>query len=323
MADLNVLSDRALRNVERIVSDKSVAREVNVIPGDSNSTRHRNVPTPDWQPRKCCLLKSGFLIELFGFGGSLDPANLGFHKSSNEKNGIVYTAHAGFVDIGHVRDLGDLTYWVYSHIEDTTDATMRLATPHGFAEFSTSLPSQYWADVAGTISYLDALGYEIYTYHHRSPGMHHSAFSPEDLSSNYIGVFVAQRAIRSGGDFDRAFETELGGVLAELGVMSKSATQEAFDLAIKRQWIKDEVSPSLTYLMRRNLTGTIWQVGHPRDGTPTTLIKLAPLILSSIREFEFTFDHAGRNMTHLEFGVEITRIAKLAVKTYGANATYP
>jgi len=63
-------------------------------------------------------------------------------------------------------------------------------------------------DVARDAAYQESIFHEIESYWDHSTGEHHSAFSPEDFVSNYLGTYVASQAIAtirgSGEDFSSA-----------------------------------------------------------------------------------------------------------------------
>jgi len=46
-----------------------------------------------------------------------------------------------------------------------------------------------------TRAYQESIFHEIESYWDHSTGEHHSAFSPEDFVSNYLGTYVASQAI--------------------------------------------------------------------------------------------------------------------------------
>lgn len=266
-------------------------------------------------------------MELLGTGGIVDPTRLGPHNSMGEQVGLVYTSRGGFVDIGHVRDLADQTNWIYQQITTTVRATgttpVRVWTLHGYANLRATIPPNLWIDIAGEISYLDGLAYEIYTYDFLEPGMHSSAFSPEDLPSNFLGVYIAEQALQSGGEFDRAFESTLAGTLDRLGVMPKIEAGRAFESAEKRKWIKSGQVQSAKYLLKRNLTGSVWQVTHAANAEPAEWMLPANGMLRYSDWRDFTFDERGTTINQVEIPKALVRIAADAMANYGPNALDP
>ena len=328
MSDSDVLSSGALERTDKVLSASATSRENLALRDVSEETQPRAVAAskPPRLPRSCCLLASGFFMELLGTGGVIDPNRLGSHNLRDEKVGLLYTSRAGFLDIGHVRDLADQTNWIYEQIVSTVRATGtmpgKVQSLHGFAQLRGSISPQNWIDLAGSISYLDGVTYEIFTYDRFKPGMHSSAFSPEDLPSNFLGIRAAMKALEAGSVFDRAFEATLAGLLGGLGVMPRNEAMRAFS-NIEKRWIAPNAAYSNEYLVRRNLKGNIWQAGHPSDDVPVDWILPVSRFSQYNVWFDFTFDDSGTKIRQSEIGDELRRIASDAIRRYGSNALEP
>lgn len=109
-------------------------------PPRQQATRAWPVTTPLPQPdglRPCCAF--GFHLKAIAFGvpvpfyrldNVVAPDQTGQHNYNdsafaallnlsgmgNENNGIIYTRRGGFIDIAHVRDTADMTFWLFSRI---------------------------------------------------------------------------------------------------------------------------------------------------------------------------------------------------------------
>ena len=209
--------------------------------------------------RPCCILTAR--LPLIG-DNLFDPATsrlvhrygtgIWGYVTRREHSGIVYSPAMGFIDIGHVRDLADLTLHYY----------LRLCQGHargdafppffyrGRIEILKPIPAEHLLAVARSLAYDQSVFHEIYTYWQPWLSGHHSAFSPEDLVSNLLGTHVGERAIVAGGDFNRAVTDALGGLLTGLGALPRAGTAAALE-AITGRWIEGRFS-ELTYVRRRN-----------------------------------------------------------------------
>ena len=85
-----------------------------------------------------------------------------------------------------------------------------------------------------------------------------SAFSPEDLYSNLLGIHVASYVIQSGeaeteNQFNQGMDRAIRDVLRLLGAMPPDATRRAFDVVDGLWWDSRERLPSKRLVLRRNL----------------------------------------------------------------------
>jgi hypothetical protein len=245
--------------------------------------------------RVCCIFSFALALDpnklaghVYGNGNDLDAAT----SQTKEPVGYVYTAAAGLVDIGHVRDNADMTLWVYANLligshsiqvgNDTafvpnipTDKTKRIA-------------------LAGAIVYTSSWAHELVTWGDSpilpsswlGPEEDYSAFSPEDLPSNIVGIETATRALNAGGDaspaaFSKQMDIALAKMMTELGAQPAAETTKLLaqvqltsadkDL-LGKWWIKNytvETSNFGVRLIRRNFDGTAWKIaGAPQATTP-------------------------------------------------------
>jgi subtilisin family serine protease len=271
--------------------------------------------------RPCCILAP--TIRPFSRTSNLlDPSQLGSHRGRSESSGIVYTGKAGFLDVGHIRDLCDLTKYIYDQIVAANDIPSTLRTTHGVAEGRMCVVPSQWIKVARAIAYDDSFGYEIATYYLGGPGQHNSSFSPEDLCSNYLGTLVAERAIARGGNFNAAVTTELKNLIASLDGQSRTESLNAFNL-INHRWVDFRGVTSLVsngYLRRRNFTRTPWHAGHRSDSpTPAWVTAGVGDVLDV-----YTYTHtAGRRIPRSQFPTHVSQIRADARRRYGSNYDRP
>jgi hypothetical protein len=280
------------------------------------------VPPPPPSPpltgpnfRPCCMLGASDLT---------DTSNLGTHSDSGA---LVYTGQAGFVDLGHVRDVVDLTAFVYQEIHRARGAVgTAITTTEGAARLTSPVPSAEWLEVARSISYDDALAHEIVTYpvgagpcgfSPTTAGGHNSSFSPEDLCSNFLGTVVAARALSAGGTFSTAVDAEVLSLLTTLGAQPLAEARVAFGL-ISRRWVDVTVSIfNNCYLRRRNFTHNPWKTGH-RSDAPTPAFVTAPFT------FTATYDYRSRSgFTGADFAARIAAIRADAAARYGPDYDKP
>lgn len=187
-----------------------------------------------------------------------------------EVNGLAYTCSVGFIDLGHIRHVADLTYFYYGWLKEVAEPGDWLKTVNhgGRIEIARRLPADDLntrLQIARSLAYDESLFYEIETYWSKLPGQHNSAFSPEDLVSNLVGTYVGEQAInymrRKAVGFDTAMSRVLAETLKRLGVLSVRQTRAALS-KIDNVWFAGSAQ-SLGYLRRRNFgydPVTPWQL---------------------------------------------------------------
>ena len=230
-----------------------------------------------------------------------DDTNPGKACVAPEPVGYVYTAAAGMVDIGHVRDNADMTFSVYEQLVKKQHSIATGGNTVGVATIPTD--NNQLLGLAGAITWVSSWAHELDTwgdttasafiethvdsYRSGAPGASpedYSAFSPEDLSSNIIGIELAERAIANGGTsvltFDRQIDVQLAKLLPELGARPAAETT-ALLVQVKfisggkslvgKWWMDDAASPvnGTVRLLRRNFDGAAWKIaGAPQATTP-------------------------------------------------------
>jgi outer membrane protein OmpA-like peptidoglycan-associated protein len=264
--------------------------------------------------RPCCMLDTRSLI---------DSSPLAPHS---DFGGIIYTGGAGFFDLGHVRDVADLTGFVYQQIHAASGATgTSITTTEGTATLSRTLAPAEWLEVARSIAFDDSHAHEISSYDSGkcgellpSPGAHNSSFSPEDLCSNFLGTLVAERALRVGGTFATEVERQIVSLLTSLAAQPLAATRAAFAL-IDGNWVRSGSSAlDNCYLQRRNFSRTPVKAGHSSDVTTPAFVT-APFTVSPA-----PYDYLNRTGFRLaDFPTRIAAIRADARTRYGASFELP
>jgi hypothetical protein len=268
--------------------------------------------------RPCCI----FAPEAPTGNNIADPRNLGKHRDASEAWGIVYSGRAGFIDLGHLREECDLTEFIWIKLQGAGGAPTTIPTIQGEAKIIRQIPRYRWLLVAQAIAFDDGFGHEIFSYDIKSPGGHNSAFSPEDLCSNFLGTIVARRAISHGGPFAARVTVELNRILKHLQVQSPIETRKAFDL-VNSRWV-DFIGPwsvlRTDYLKRRNFTRIPFKAGHSSDA------KTPPWLWATFGDATrfYTYSHTlGKTIPKSNFTSEIRQIRANAKILYGDKFDKP
>jgi Protein of unknown function (DUF4056) len=174
----------------------------------------------------------------------------------SELSGIVYTCSLGFLDIGHIRDLADLTSHYFTKLKARNGKGHFDTFKHnGEVKLNGVVPETHWLRVARSLAYDESVFHEIYSYWIPNVGGENSSFSPEDCSSNFIGTFIGEQAIvgtLAGGIFDKEVTLALTAFLTAAGALPTAGTIGAFSL-ISGLWTKVNASvDDPTMLRRRN-----------------------------------------------------------------------
>ncbi|WP_272681655.1 DUF4056 domain-containing protein [Providencia sp. PROV129] len=168
---------------------------------------------------------------------------------SNEKIGLLYTEQGGFIDISHVRDTADYTFYLFSQIYSRLGEAWSLTLSDELAgrqiHFSAFTPPQSPEQRYTLSAYLAAkLAFQLAAWHEIAqwygyqsvPGFSEgiSAFSPEDLYSNLLGARLAMTLILQGRAaslpiYSQSMEDILPLALEQLSNTDKKTTQKMFD----------------------------------------------------------------------------------------------
>ena len=261
--------------------------------------------------RPCCAfgthLQASFgpvPIPFFSIGNIVSVDDLGPHKYdsgafsvqgssaknafSSEKNGLVYTCRGGFIDTAHVRDYADWTlFWATTIARlSVTGATIELP-PEGGKRRVTIRPlphelieryglRQTAIELAQWIAFQLSVWHEIATaYGWASIDLYPeyvSAFSPEDLYSNLLGIKIGGGILTQSDSaateslYNEDMDLWLQTTLRYLEPVSVAAGEEAADLVDGVWWDSKARLPNPRLVLRRNLDSgneiAPWQISR-------------------------------------------------------------
>ncbi len=234
-------------------------------------------------------------------GGATDPTKLAGHHYGetgtyvplqSEPWGFVYTTNAGLVDLGHVRDNADETRYIFASLLNKTlfppvfegvAAIPAFAADAGPAQkkMDPSSDPALAIDIAGAIDYTVGLAHELETWEAFGPSGQFqdawSAFSPEDLPSNTIGIELAKRVLAAGAyadddDYNNCVDTILPQIMQELNAQPEKRTSTVLE-EIAHGWFFKLLHPT-EQLRRRNFDAVpwiAWSSGDPEPVKPSWL----------------------------------------------------
>ncbi len=254
-----------------------------------------SVPVPGYEVRN--------VLDINGLGthkydnGFLSLASRGEGRvMSDEASGVLYTCRGGFIDIAHVRDNADRTLYLVSQIGRlaATGGTIPLVNegaerrivlrplnPHlvkvyGMREVATGLAE--WLDFQASI------WHEIATWYGWSStrfSERPSAFSPEDLYSNLVGLKIAGVAVRrhqatSEQEYNRSVTALLKDALTKLGPLPQDASRRAFEYVDGIWWDSTKRIPDNQLVRHRNFNiGPKVSPWKLRDAAVTDVLRAA------------------------------------------------
>ncbi|MEB6377849.1 DUF4056 domain-containing protein [Leclercia adecarboxylata] len=214
---------------------------------------------------------------------------------SEEKNGLIYTHRGGFIDIAHVRDTADNTFYLFSRLLPelgrggrlfySEELGVRRVQLRAFTPPS-AMPERYTlaAWLAGQLAFELAQWHEIAQWYgfQSVPGFSEeiSAFSPEDLYSNLLGARLAIAVILQGkagsvAQYNAAMETALRHALLQLGVATATETERKFRELDGDWWNSKRRVPDKFLVLKRN-----YNLEHNRLPTPVAYEKTTPYMLT-------------------------------------------
>lgn len=204
----------------------------------------------------------------------LGPHGYDKGELTRERNGLVYTCRGGFLDIAHVRDNADKTLFLTLQLaralpdgvtiewpEEGTKRRVivaplppRLLERHGRWKTATTLAS--WA------VYQLSTWHEVVTWYgfESVPGVPErlSAFSPEDVYSNVLGINLAAGIVLAGEirarlEYDVAMQAWLREALRRLGAVSKADARRAMAAVDGLWWDSRKRVPEFSLVTRRHV----------------------------------------------------------------------
>ncbi len=220
--------------------------------------------------RMCCAF--GTNIKVFGLpfitlNKIVNSNTLGNHQylhGKTENNGILYTDHAGFIDIAHVRDQADWTAYLYKQLillpkgkKHQFDLGKELGNKALTIEFPEDISKNDILDIAGNIAYDLSTWHEIASWFGatKAPILNEkfSSFSFEDNFSNALGVFLGKKAIQSPDNYNTAMDSILLEYLTGARAYSDNASTEKAMLNLAQNyWNPQKSIPNKKLLIERN-----------------------------------------------------------------------
>lgn len=283
--------------------------------------------------RPCCAFgfdlhvrAAGVPVPLYQIGNVLTLDTLGHHRYndsalgavknlvglSEENNGLIYTHRGGFIDIAHVRDTADNTFYLFSRLYPKLGQSWRLFYSEElgvrriqFNDFTppASMVERYTlaAFLAGHLAFQLAQWHEIAQWYgfQSVPGFSEeiSAFSPEDLYSNLLGARLAINVILQGqadtvDHYNLAMDAAIQQALVGLGVVTREETEREFRAVDGDWWNSKRRVPDKFLVLRRNYSLSDVRLPTPvpfEDDAPYQLLMphtVAGLRLSELGELQ-------------------------------------
>ncbi|MGV3589957.1 MAG: DUF4056 domain-containing protein [Adhaeribacter sp.] len=236
-----------------------------------------NLPTKDIQSpppriiRTCCSFGSDLKVAAIPtkkITHISSLGNLGPHKylgNEQEGNGIIYTKHGGFIDLGHLRDQADWTAYLYNLIKQTAGKetlVQRLGAEGGIRTLNLCIPADLDSTdailLAGRIAYDLSVWHEIATWFGASSiplvTERFSSFSVEDAYSNLLGVTLGMEALQSSLPYEQAMTQLIDRTFEKLkAVPTEADTYAAMEQVRNIWWTRDKKLPSPKIMLERQL----------------------------------------------------------------------
>jgi hypothetical protein len=193
---------------------------------------------------------------------------------TRENNGLVYTCRGGFIDVAHVRDNADRLLFLAMRIarelpngveiEMPWEGARRLVTiaplpkgllsRHGRWRVATTLAAwatnqmSNWHEIVTWYGWESTLGISEKL----------SAFSPEDIYSNVLGINIAvgivlNREMRSREEYDQSMQAWMREALRRLGTVPKAQARQAMHAVDGLWWDSSKRVPDRMLVTRRFL----------------------------------------------------------------------
>lgn len=358
-----------------------------------------DVPAPR-RLRPCCAFGSGIKVRLgpvpipgIMLDNMIGPQDVGTHRYDNglislqkgengieivrESNGLVYTCRGGFLDTAHVRDYADWTVYLAAQIARAADSgtTLTLESEGATRRIHIEpLPPQLVSRTElrnAVIALSQYIAFQLSVWHEISTWLgwsataafseEASAFSPEDLYSNLVGIKIAGRVIGDGhAATEREFNEHVSATLVKavelLGGVSKDVGRRAAGYVDGIWWQSEKRLPSADLVLKRNMDiGEViapWRVSlsHWTQGVEDAINQYCggddrPILLSNPRTYkgialnrfatlEFELEEAtakrlpiaipeGSVLTQEDFPRLIEAIREKNDERYGAGASTP
>ena len=214
--------------------------------------------------RPCCNFGLDTIPQIIKLAKIIDKSQLAGHHFSSKKDrtGMLYTCHAGFIDISHLRDTADWAAHVYWNLKTYLNSGKEIpARKEGgsirrsvfFPKDDTIIIDDLTENdlilIATSISYQFALFHEIATSFPIAVSVpaaffvyeKSSAFSIEDSYSNYLGSYLGALAASKSIDlksYNKNLTDLLNEKLLELKAVDSIQTFKAYQSVRGLWWIK-------------------------------------------------------------------------------------
>ncbi|MEP6689606.1 MAG: DUF4056 domain-containing protein [Gemmatimonadaceae bacterium] len=280
-------------------------------------------PQPGFVPRPCCILAPDNIALP---NNIVDPTTIGIQGAGTEVSGLIYCGKAGFFDLGHARDMIDLTKFLHDQLTASGGPPQVIRTLLGIVSIRRTPADPL--ETAAAIAFEDARGHEIVSWDTLAPGGRNSSFSPEDLVSNFLGTVVARRAIARmatpGVTFAAASTKELNDMLTSLDAQTETESDKAFNL-INHRWVDFGGTLSLgsnSYLLRRNFSRVPFKAGHPSDAATPAFVTAA-FSQTAMDDFDYFHLEGGKVLPGREFASATARVRLEAKALFGNDFDKP
>lgn len=198
-----------------------------------------------------------FRFPMYKIGQFIDPKNFGKHSYGKpdivkENNGVLYTCRGGFIDFAHLRCALDWTVYLSFAIMDTA-GVIELEPEGGKLELKlqniAELSPEDISALAQKIAFERLAWHEAASWYYHPPNYtfneQQSAFTPEDLYSDYLGTVIGRNIVlrilhqSDSLDFSEIATEEIDKVIALLEPMhTVEKTKEAYDQVDRYKQLK-------------------------------------------------------------------------------------
>lgn len=323
-----------------------------------------DIPAPS-RLRPCCAFGSGIKVRLGPIpvpGVVLDniigPDDVGTHRYDNglatlqkqedrvrlvqETNGLIYTCRGGFIDTAHVRDYSDWTMYFAARIARSADSGTVVELPSEGAVRRVRLESLPAGLTSleeirpAVIALSQYVAFQLSIWHEISTWLgwsstaafseEASAFSPEDLYSNLVGIKIAGKVMEDQGagseqDYNARVSEVLVKAVALLGGVEEDIGRRAAQYVDGVWWQSSKRLPSPELVLKRNMDVgeviTPWRISlsHWGAGIDNAVEQYCggddnPILLSNPTHYR---DHALNEFAKLEFVLEEATAKRLPI----------
>jgi len=208
-------------------------------------------------------------VGVLGISSSDTPGAIG-----RENNGLVYTCRGGFLDTAHIRDWADMTVYLTAEIARNMDAgaTIELKDQGGKRHIVLHAIDKDRISNDGrhpiAIALAQWLAFQLSVWHEIATWYGYSsvaawpekisAFSPEDIYSNLVGIKLAGgigllSATSDERSYNEAMDAWINMALKRLRAVPRQSALQAIRSVAGIWWDPSRRIPEWTLTMRRNL----------------------------------------------------------------------